>query len=60
MTAKLPPLRAVLNDNAPSIAGLCDRIGAMPEQADLRAKSDEAYGDAWCGGQIEESLRAVL
>ena len=60
MTAKLPSLRPMLEATAPAIAGLSDRIAARPEQAELRAKSDAAYGDEWCSGQIEASLRAVL
>jgi glutathione S-transferase len=60
MTAKLPPLRPLLEETAPAIASLSDRIAALPEQADLRTKSDEQYGDEWCSGQIEASLRAVL
>jgi glutathione S-transferase len=60
MTAKLPSLRPLLDATAPAIAGLSDRIAALPEQADLPAHSDAAYGDEWCSGQIEASLRAVL
>jgi glutathione S-transferase len=60
MTAKLAPLRALLDATAPDLAGLSDRIGALPAQADLRARSDAAYGGEWCSGQIEASLRAVL
>jgi glutathione S-transferase len=58
--AKLPPLGPVLQSHAPRIAGLCDRIQAIPSQVDLRRRSDAAYGDLWCGGQIEASLRAAL
>ena len=60
MTAKLPLLRPMLDAHAPNIAGLCDRFGAIPAQAALRRQSDAAYGDIWCGGQIEASLRAVI
>lgn len=60
MTAKLPPLRPLLDETAPAVAALCDRIGRLPEQKVLRARSDAEYGDAWCGGQIEASLRSVL
>lgn len=60
MTAKLPAFRPMLDATAPAIAGLCDRIAGLPEQADLRARSDAEYGDEWCGGQIEASLRAAL
>lgn len=60
MTAKLPALRPLLQARAPAIAGLSDRIAALPEQAALRARSDAAYGEEWCSGQIEASLRAVV
>lgn len=60
MTAKLPPLRPVLDNHAPAVAGLSDRIAELAPQRELRATSDTAFGDAWCGGQIEASLRAVL
>lgn len=60
MTAKFPSLRPMLDEAAPAIAGLSERIAGLPEQADLRARSDAEYGDAWCSGQIEASLRAAL
>jgi glutathione S-transferase len=60
MTAKLPSLRPLLEATAPAIAGLSDRIAGLPEQDALRARSDADYGDEWCSGQIEASLRAVL
>lgn len=60
MTAKLPQLRPLLDGEAPALAGLVDRIAARPEQAALRRQSDARFGDIWCGGDIEASLRAVL
>ena len=60
MTEKLPPLRPLLDQTAPAVAALSDRIAALPAQAELRRRSAEDWGDAWCGGQIEASLRAVL
>jgi glutathione S-transferase len=60
MTSKFPALRPMLDATAPAIAGLTDRIAALPEQAELRARSDAEYGEEWCGGQIEASLRAVI
>ena len=60
MTAKLPSLRATLDTTAPTIAGLSDRIAGLAEQVQLRRRSDAEYGDEWCSGQIEASLRAVL
>lgn len=60
MTSKLPALRPLLDTTAPAIAALSDRVAQLPDQKELRERSDEAYGDAWCSGQIEASLRAVL
>lgn len=60
MTAKLGILRPMLEKRAPAIAGLSDRIAVLPEQSALRTQSDSRYGDDWCSGQIEASLRAVL
>ena len=60
ITAQLPSLRPTLYRSAPSIAGLSDRIGDLPSQKDLWRQSREEYGDVWCGGQIEASLRAVV
>ncbi|RDC71150.1 glutathione S-transferase [Rhodovulum sp. 12E13] len=60
MTDTLPALRPLLERTAPTLAALSDRIGARPEQAALRARSVEAWGEAWCGGQIEASLRAAI
>ena len=60
MISKLPVLRPVLETTAPTVAALSDRIAQLPEQEELRVRSDNAYGDEWCSGQIEASLRAVL
>jgi glutathione S-transferase len=60
MTDRFPLLRPVPKKNAPALAGLKDRILSLLEQASIREQSDAAYGDEWCGGRIEASLRAVL
>lgn len=60
MTAKLPALRPLLEETAPALAALSDRVGALPAQAALAERSDAAYGEEWCSGEIEASLRAVL
>ncbi len=60
MTARFPSLRPLLAQSAPAIAGLSDRIGSLPAQRELRARSEAAYGEEWCSGQIEASLRAVV
>ncbi|MGR3322150.1 MAG: glutathione S-transferase family protein [Pseudooceanicola sp.] len=59
MTRLLPSLRRPLSRNAPCVAALCDRIAALPEQAALISRSEAQFGYAWCGGQIEASLRSV-
>lgn len=60
MSETFPPLRPTLDGAAPAIAGLSDRIAALPAQQKLRRDSAAKFGDIWCGGQIEASLRAVL
>lgn len=60
MTAKIAPLRPMLDSQAPAIADLSDRIAALHSQAELRSRSDASFGNAWCSGEIEASLRAVV
>lgn len=60
MTTKIAPLRSKLDTYAPAIAGLSDRIAAIPQQAELRRRSNDLYGNVWCGGEIEASLHAVI
>lgn len=60
MTSKLAPLRPMLDRSAPAVASLSDRIGQLPDQQELCRRNDREYGEEWCGGQIEASLRAVL
>lgn len=60
MTDKLPGLRPMLAARAPRIAGLAARVLALPPLAELRAQNDARWGDLYCGGQIEASLRDML
>jgi glutathione S-transferase len=60
MTRQLPPLRPLLEASAPAIAGLADRIEGRPEQTARIARGEAVWGDAWCGGEIEASLRDAL
>jgi glutathione S-transferase len=48
MTAKLPALRPLLESQAPALAALSDRIGQLPGQESLRARSDAEYGEECC------------
>lgn len=60
MTDRFPAIAAILDDAAPMTAALSRRVAALPALASLAAKAREDYGDAYCGGQIEASLRKVL
>ncbi|MGB0694952.1 MAG: glutathione S-transferase family protein [Rhodospirillaceae bacterium] len=60
MTDRVPSLRPVLDREAPAIAALADRVWAAPTQVVLRTRSIESFGDQWCSGYIEESLRKVV
>ncbi|SFM35123.1 glutathione S-transferase [Pleomorphomonas diazotrophica] len=60
MVDRFPVIGAILDESAPRTAALTRRVAALPPLAKLAAKAREDYGDAYCGGQIEASLRKVL
>jgi glutathione S-transferase len=60
MTDRLPTIEAMLDEAAPMTAALTRRVAALPPLAKLAAKARRDHGDAYCGGQIEASLRKVL
>ncbi|HTT82052.1 MAG TPA: glutathione S-transferase [Rhizomicrobium sp.] len=60
MTERFPAIAAMLEDTAPMTADLTRRVADLPPLAKLAASARRDYGDAWCGGQIEASLRKVL
>jgi glutathione S-transferase len=60
MTERFPKIEAILEEAAPMTAALTRRIADLPPLAKLAAKARQDYGDAYCGGQIEASLRKVL
>lgn len=60
MGDRFPPIAAMLDAAAPRTAGLCRRVSATPALAALAARSRKLYGDAYCGGEIEKSLRKVV
>ena len=60
MTQRLSKLEAVLEAAAPMTAALTRRMAECPPLAALAVKAREDYGDTYCGGQIEASLRRVL
>lgn len=53
-------IAAILEDAAPMTAALTRRVAGLPPLAKLAAQTRRDYGDAYCGGQIEASLRKVL
>ena len=60
MADRFPAIAAILDEAAPTTAALTRRVAHLPALAKLAAKARQDYGDAWCGGEIEASLRKVL
>jgi glutathione S-transferase len=60
MTDRFHKIETMLKETAPLTAALTRRIADLPPLAELAAKAQIDYGDAYCGGQIEDSLRKVL
>lgn len=60
MTGRFRTVADIFEETAPITAGLTRRVAQLPPLAKLAAKARRDYGDAWCGGQIEASLRKVL
>ena len=60
MTDRFPKIETILKEAAPKTAALTRRVAGLPPLAALAAKAHSDYGNAYCGGQIEASLRKVL
>jgi glutathione S-transferase len=60
MTERFAALDTLLADAAPMTAALTRRVAAAPPLAELAAQARRDYGGAYCGGQIEGSLRTTL
>jgi glutathione S-transferase len=60
MRDRFPAIGAMLDDEAPRIAALCRRMFDLPALAAFARESDRLYGDGYCGGEIEASLRKVV
>ena len=60
MADRFGKIEAILEESAPMTAALTRRVANLPPLAKLAAKARQDYGDAYCGGQIEISLRKVL
>jgi glutathione S-transferase len=60
MTERFPIIGEILDEAAPMTSALARRVSDLPPLAQLAAKARADYGDTYCGGQIEASLRKVL
>jgi glutathione S-transferase len=60
MTDRFPKIGTIFKKSAPMTAALTGRVAALPALARLAAKAKNDYGDIYCGGKIEASLRKVL
>jgi glutathione S-transferase len=60
MADRFGEIGALLSKAAPMTAALTRRVADLPPLAALAEKAWQDYGDAYCGGQIEASLRKVL
>jgi glutathione S-transferase len=60
MTDRFRKIETMLLETAPMTAALTRRVADLPPLARLAARARRDYGDAYCGGQIETSLRKVL
>lgn len=60
MAERFDAIGTLLQETAPRTAALSRRVSALPPLAELAARARQDYGDAYCGGQIEASLRKVL
>ena len=59
MAERFQKIEVILKETAPMTASLTRRVADLPPLAKLAAKARKDYGDAYCGGQIEASLRKV-
>jgi glutathione S-transferase len=60
MAERFPAIDVILSEAAPMTAALTRRVAALPPLAKLSTKARRDYGDAYCGGEIEASLRKAL
>jgi len=60
MAERFPLIGSILEGAAPMTANLVSRVSRAPAMAELAARARREYGEVYCGGQIEQSLRKVL
>ena len=57
---KFPVIGRMLEEKAPAVAGLTRRMQAEASLANLVVVSREQFGESYCGGEIEKSMRRVI
>ncbi|WP_373237621.1 glutathione S-transferase [Cohaesibacter celericrescens] len=60
MMDNLPALTPVISHHAPVVAALSRRVAKQPAIAALIAEQKANWGDLYCGGQIEQSIRKMV
>ena len=60
MTRCLPELSDDFRTHAPNVYALCQRIAAFPNVNKFTEDQTQKYGNSYCGGQIEKSIRSML
>mmetsp|Transcript_103615 Transcript_103615/g.182632 ORF Transcript_103615/g.182632 Transcript_103615/m.182632 type:complete len:258 (-) Transcript_103615:48-821(-) len=61
MARCIPQLAPPIHEHAPLVMALCRRLEESNAGLTALVKKDvEAWGDAWCGGLIEKSIRQVV
>ncbi|MEM7182332.1 MAG: glutathione S-transferase family protein [Spirochaetota bacterium] len=60
MTQCLPDLKGDFEQHAPYLFSLCKRVGERPNIQKFIKEQTRKYGQLYCGGQIERSIRKML
>lgn len=55
-----PTLKIDLDENAPQIARLCERVEERPRIKKFLKNQRERFQYRYCGGEIEKSLRKII
>lgn len=55
-----PELKTDLEENAPHVSRLCKRIEERPSIQEFLEKQREKFGQTYCGGEIEKSIRKMV
>lgn len=56
---RFPAIGKIIEETSPDVWGHARRVAETPSLARLSRKSFDDYGETYCGGEIEKSLRSV-